>query len=216
MKIATVRIIEDFSADNVIYLELRSTLRQEPNMTKREYIKAMINGVEECESKNLKIKVKLIISINRKESLESAEENVDLALEFARLYPNIIVGIDVSGDPLQKKFTDFVKMLEKARKEGFKFTIHCGEVPDDQEISDILNFDPDRLGHCTCVHEGDKTLNCIDGTNWSKLLEKKIPVELCITSNVKCKTVLVPEEHHFKNFYKKKHPITLAVSRQKK
>lgn len=206
MKLATIRVIESFESDNVVYLELRSTLRKEANMmSKKEYIEAMIEGIKACKS--LKIIVKLIISINRKESLENAQENVDIALQYAKLHPDVIVGIDVSGDPLQKKFTDYIEMLDKARKEGLKLTIHCGEIPDDKEVSDILNFNPDRLGHCTCIHELYKG----NHENWTELLKKKIPVELCITSNVKCETVSAADQHHFKYLYEANHPIVLGV-----
>lgn len=98
------------------------------------------------------ILVKLIVSINRRESLESSMENVDLAIKYAKLHPNVICGVDLSGDPTQKTFNDFMPMLEKAKEHGFKLALHCGEVDDQTEIMDMLNFGMDRLGHGTYIN----------------------------------------------------------------
>lgn len=98
------------------------------------------------------ILVKLIVSINRRESLESSMENVDLAIKYAKLYANVICGIDLSGDPTQKAFVDFVPLLTKAKEHGFKLALHCGEVDNQSEITDMLNFGMDRLGHGTFIN----------------------------------------------------------------
>lgn len=208
VQIATERVIEEFSHDNVIYLELRSTLRKEDNMTKIDYIESMIKGVLCCRQKFPKTIVKLLISINRGEKIESAIENVKLAIEYFKKYPDIIVGIDTSGNPEKSKFCDYLKLLETARREGLKFSVHCAEIVENQEVKEILDFYPDRIGHGTCIHESFGGSQ----SNWNNLLLKKIPVELCITSNIKCKTVESYEKHHFKLLYNVKHPISLAVS----
>lgn len=98
------------------------------------------------------ILVKLIVSINRRESLESSMENVDLAIKYAKLHPNIICGVDLSGDPTQKTFTDFMPLLTKAKDNGLKLALHCGEIDNESEIADMLNFGMDRLGHGTYIN----------------------------------------------------------------
>ncbi|KAK6630634.1 hypothetical protein RUM43_014619 [Polyplax serrata] len=207
VQIATERVIEDFCKENVIYLELRSTLRKEDNMTKRDYIESVIQGILRCRKKFPNISVKLIVSINRGETIESATQNVNIAIEYSKKYPDIIIGIDTSGNPEKSKFCDYVKLLKRARSEGLKFTIHCAEVPGSEEVKDILDFNPERIGHGTCIHEllgGSQVI-------WDELLMKKIPVELCISSNIKCKTVESYDRHHFKLLYNANHPITIAT-----
>lgn len=46
VSLATKCVIEDFAADNVVYLEMRSTPRRTPTMTKDEYITAVINAIK--------------------------------------------------------------------------------------------------------------------------------------------------------------------------
>lgn len=204
--IATNDVIREFHEDNVIYLELRTTPRSvEGSMTKLEYLEAVIKAFKICRSQFPQILVKLLISINRKHGYESAKENVDLAIQFMKQYPEYIVGIDLSGDPTMGD--SFLELLEMSRKIGLRIAAHCAEIPNEMEIIDILKFKPDRLGHCTCIHpdlQGSKQL-------FNMLLESKIPVELCLTSNVKCKTISSYMSHQFKYLYKAGHPITIGT-----
>ncbi|XP_072757087.1 N6-Methyl-AMP deaminase isoform X2 [Anoplolepis gracilipes] len=209
--IATCDVIKEFYEDNVIYLELRSTPRAvKDSMTKTEYLEAMIKALKTSKSQFPEILVKLLISINRKQGLESAKENINLAIQFMKRYPEYIVGIDLSGDPTTGY--SFLELLKMSRKAGLKIAAHCAEVPNEVETTDILKFKPNRLGHCTCIHpnlQGSKQL-------FDMLLESKIPVELCLTSNVKCKTVPSYASHQFKYLYEVGHPVTIGFIRQLK
>lgn len=97
------------------------------------------------------ILVKLIISINRKESVESANENVALAIKYHKLYPSIICGVDLSGDPTYKSFDDFRNCLRLAQDAGLKLALHCGEIENENEIKTMLEFGMNRLGHGTFI-----------------------------------------------------------------
>lgn len=97
------------------------------------------------------ILVKLIVSINRRESIESAEENGSLAIKYSKLHPDIVCGVDLSGDPMSKKFPDFEPILARARESGLKLALHCGEIDDQDEISAMLKFGMNRLGHGTFI-----------------------------------------------------------------
>nr|CAD7447187.1 unnamed protein product [Timema bartmani] len=86
--------------------------------------------------------------------------------------------------------------------------VRCGTIPKPSEVKAILEFKPERIGHGTCIHPhlgGSSEL-------WEILLQSKIPVEACLTSNVKSSTVKHYEDHHFQFMFKHQHPITLGVS----
>ena len=61
-----------------------------------------------------------------------------------------MVGLDFCGNPHKNSFTDYIDPIFKEAKEsGIKTTIHCAEVKDtDEENAAIMDFAPDRLGHC--------------------------------------------------------------------
>lgn len=203
---STYATIKEFKEENVIYLELRSTPRAiNGQMTKQEYVESIIEAFRKCEVDFPSILVKLLISVNRKEGYTIAKENVELAIEYFKKYPKYIVGLDLSGDPMTGD--PFLKLLEKARMAGLKVSAHCAEISNETETMDILEFKPDRLGHCTCIHpdlQGSARL-------FDALLDLKIPVELCLTSNVLCKTVPSYAFHQFKYLYEAGHPVCLCT-----
>lgn len=43
------------------------------------------------------------------------------------------------------------------------------------------------------------------------MLRHKIPLELCLTSNLKAKTVASYDQHHLKFWYEKRHPIAICT-----
>jgi adenosine deaminase len=94
--------------------------------------------------------VRYIISINRCQGVEAAIENLALAVE-ARKNSNLVVGLELSGDPRGGNFADLKPVFEEARSEhGMKITLHCAETKDQagEEAQEMIDFKPDRLGHC--------------------------------------------------------------------
>lgn len=66
--------------------------------------------------------------------------------------PDIICGVDFSGSPTDGNFDDFKTILEKARNNGLRLALHCGEVENPVEINEMLQFGMDRLGHGTYIN----------------------------------------------------------------
>eukprot|EP00742_Colponemidia_sp_Colp-10_P008984 GILJ01009762.1.p1 GENE.GILJ01009762.1~~GILJ01009762.1.p1 ORF type:complete len:345 (+),score=53.54 GILJ01009762.1:35-1036(+) len=195
----TKAVVESFAEDNVKYLELRTTPRANPatGMTKTMYLDTVIAAIEEvCQ--NLDITVRLILSVNRAESLDDAEENINLAIKYST---SLVRGVDFSGNPTVKSFEHFSHLFNKARSHGLKVTIHFAEVLDDDDSTSILKFKPDRLGH-----------GCFaDGRIRELMLESLIPLEMCPTSNAKTLELSTFDDHHFKDFYPLKYPLCICT-----
>lgn len=102
---------------------------------------------EAAESDMPSIKVRLLVSINRNQTLEDAQETLAAIKEFNSPY---IVGIELSGDPRSGSFDTFSALIDEFRQEsGLKVSIHCAEVEEQMnETQAIIDFNPDRLGHC--------------------------------------------------------------------
>lgn len=47
---------------------------------------------------------------------------------------------------------------------------------------------------------------------WKLFKKKKIPVEICLTSNVLCQTAASYEDHHVTRLQREKHPFAISVS----
>jgi len=175
--------------------------------TKRQYCEAVINTIinfrkeeeeryaNELEDANklsetaknhlrLPMIASFIVSVDRSNPIECGFEHIDLAIELAKEYPGVVVGVDLGGNPLKSSFLDFRDCFERARRSGLlSVTLHCAEVPctdDDRDTKAykdalaVLDFGPMRLGHALILPPSLQ----------QKLTELKIPVETCPTSNV--------------------------------
>lgn len=95
--------------------------------------------------------MKLLPSIDRSKSSNTARDNLDVVIEMKKEHPDIVCGVDFSGSPVCGNFDDFAPTLEKARSNGLKLALHCGEVENSLEIDEMLQFGMDRLGHGTYI-----------------------------------------------------------------
>ncbi|CAG9801342.1 unnamed protein product [Chironomus riparius] len=205
VKLALCCVIDEFSKENVIYLEIRSAPRSTAFMSKEEYLQAVIDQIILCQESHPTIMVKYIPSINISYGTKEAEENYKLFYEFRNKYPDLICGMDLSGDPIKGKFSDVKKVFDQARADGFRFAIHCAESLDENEILEKLEFmaSGDRIGHGTFIEESNTEI-------WNLFTSKHLPIELCLTSNVLCQSVKKYEDHHISRFIRK-YPVMICT-----
>ncbi|XP_041066657.1 adenosine deaminase-like protein isoform X2 [Carcharodon carcharias] len=176
-------VIKEFAADGVKYLELRSTPREESTtgMTKKSYVEAILEAIKQCKQEGVDIDVKFLLSIDRRGGPIVAMETVKLAEEFFASTDGLVVGVDLSGDPA---------------------------IPhQNEELEMFLGLPPDRIGHGTFLHPevgGSEHLVDIISKN-------QIPIEFCMTSNVKGQTVSSYDQHHFKYWYNRGHSCVVCT-----
>ncbi len=82
VRMAVRGVAEEFREDGVRYLELRSTPRATDKMTEEEYVEALVNEIiqiNEQEEQGKHIRVRLLLSIDRRQGLKKAANTVSLA-----------------------------------------------------------------------------------------------------------------------------------------
>nr|XP_060611737.1 adenosine deaminase-like protein [Anolis sagrei ordinatus] len=204
----TKEIIQEFATDGVKYLELRSTPRDEPatGMTKRSYIEAVLEGIRQCKEDELDIDVRFLVSVDRRTGPTVAKEIVKLAQDFLLSSDGLVLGLDLSGNPNAGHGRDFLEPLLEARKAGLKLALHLSEIPNQEEETRLLlGLPPDRIGHGTFLHSPSSP-------DLMEIVRKNhIPLELCLTSNLKAETVPSSDQHHFSFWYNMGHPLVLCT-----
>lgn len=196
---ATRDVIREFHGDGVRYLELRSTPREvEGRMSKMEYCESIIGEIVKAERDEelSSIRVKYLLSIDRRK-LDEFDENMKLWWLLKEKYPRIVAGIDISGDPRVDDITKLIPKLLEMRQQGIKVAIHLAEILNEKETLAILGYRPDRIGHGTFIHPDS------GGTQvqLEALIQAKTPVEVCLTSNVLCKTSPTYKDHHTRHLH---------------
>lgn len=173
LRLATEAVIEDFYNDKVIYLELRTTPRCTKEMTKREYVETVVKAIENNKKD---INVKLLFSIDRRHDFKTSEEVLNIIVEMKEKYPDVVRGIDLSGNPNEGSFYEDIFL--KARQNGLFITLHCAEVKNNEEAYRMLKFAPDRMGHCTYLNPNYGGSE----VNWNLYKQLKIPIGIYASS----------------------------------
>lgn len=205
----TSDVIAEFEADQVKYLELRTTPREEllTGMTRRSYVQTVLSAIKDSKKKNLDIDVRLLLSIDRKSTVQVAWETVFMASELAADSDRIVIGIDFSGNPKINDAKDFIPVLAHAKSSGLKISVHLAEIVNPLESHQLVEIVPDRIGHGTYLHPEVGGLQ--ESVEFVK--KHKIPIECCISSNLRSLSVAKLKSHHFGYWYKQSHPAVLAT-----
>ncbi|XP_039769809.1 adenosine deaminase-like protein isoform X4 [Ornithorhynchus anatinus] len=174
--------------------ECRSEHPGEYGMTKRTYVEAVLEGIKQSKEENLDIDVRYLMAVDRRGGPAVARETVKLAEEFFLSTDDTVLGLDLSGDPTVGHGEDFFEPLLQAKKAGLKLALHLAEIPGlEKETQVLLGLPPDRIGHGTFLHR------CAGaGPSLTELVRRhRIPIEFCLTSNVRSRTVPSYDRHHF-------------------
>jgi len=125
IKIVTRDVIDEFAKDGTRYLELRSTPRKYDDTdlkTKDLYVQTVLSVINQPRDN---IVVKLILSVDRRNTLEEAMETVDLAIKYKS---QGVVAVDLCGDVHAGTFETVKPAFVKAQEHGLKVTLHFCEV----------------------------------------------------------------------------------------
>ncbi|KAJ7704785.1 Metallo-dependent hydrolase [Mycena rosella] len=180
------------------YLELRSTPRETPEMSKMEYVRAVLDEVE----KYPQTRAALIVSLDRRMSAEVLHECVEIARTL-KVKGRRVVGVDLCGDPQAGNMDTFSEHFAEAKRAGLGITLHIAETTSnsDAETLQLLSYAPDRLGHATFLNDEAKMI----------VRRKKTCVEICLSSNLLCKTVAKLDDHHIRYYLRQDHPIAICT-----
>ena len=141
------------------YLELRSTPRKTPYMSREQYLLTVLQEIRAFPSR-----AALIVSLDRRMSESDIEECVDLAIKL-HVQGEPVVGVDICGNPHEGILDKFEKHLERAREAGLGLTVHIAETkPNEHSIESfvLLSWHPDRLGHATYLEEPQREIFLAD------------------------------------------------------
>ncbi|MEV0489431.1 adenosine deaminase [Streptomyces atratus] len=180
---------EDLAADGVVYAEVRYAPEQhlESGLTLEEVVEAVNAGFREGERRARQGGNRI-----RMGALLTAMRHAARALEIAELanrYRDLgVVGFDIAGAEAGYPPTRHLDAFEYLKRENNHFTIHAGEAFGLPSIWQALQWcGADRLGHGVRIiddievaEDGSVTL----GRLASYVRDKRIPLEMCPTSNL--------------------------------
>jgi len=201
--------VQDLKNDGVIYFETRfaPVFHAKKGLTHQRVVSAVLKGLERGQ-KHFGITARLILCAmrNMNVSLETAE----LAVDFR---DRGVVGFDLAGEEggyPPKKHIDAFHFIQR---ENFNITVHAGEGYGKESIWQAIQYcGAHRIGHGTRLID-DIAITDGRAVKFGDLsqyvLDKRIPLEICLTSNVHTGAAKSLAEHPFKILYREKFRVTL-------
>lgn len=194
--------VEDLAEDNVVYAEVRFApeLHIDRGLSLDAVVEAVLDGFADGEkaaaSAGRTIVVRCLVTAMRHAA--RSREIAELAIRFR---DRGVVGFDIAGAEAGYPPSRHLDAFEYMRGNNARFTIHAGEAFGLPSIHEALAFcGADRLGHgvrivddITVGADGKAQL----GSQAAILRDKRIPLELCPSSNVQTGAVNSIAEHPF-------------------
>jgi adenosine deaminase len=175
---------EDLAADGVVYAEVRFApeLHTQRGLSLRDVIDAVLDGFAEGQ-RATGIRIGTLLTAMR--TAANSREIADLVVEYR---DRGVVGFDIAGREAGYPPTRHLDAFEHLRRENAHFTIHAGEAFGLPSIWEAIQWcGADRLGHGVRII--DDIERRPDGTYHlgplaAYVRDRRIPLELCPTSNV--------------------------------
>jgi len=191
--------VVDVAAENVRYVEVRySPLLHRPALTLTEAIEAPLAGIRRAEAET-GTKVGLIVCGIR---TRAASESLELARAAADYRAAGVIAFDLAGAERGHPARDHKAAFAYAAGHGMACTCHAGEGDGPGSIRQALHeCGATRIGHGTRLGEDPVLLE--------EVVSRKIPLEMCLSSNVHTHTITQVAEHPFKRYLQQGVVVTL-------
>ena len=173
---STYHTIKDLAGQQVHYAELffspwdfiANQLRVE------EITEATLSGIRRAE-KDFPIRCNLIADLVRDYGAAGAIDRLDQITPFLQ---SGVIGIGLGGSEQKFPAQDFSEVFREARRRGFHLTAHAGEASGAESVwAAVKELGVERIGHGVRAIEDPKLIEY--------LTTQQIPLEVCVTSNIK-------------------------------
>ena len=200
---------EDLHKDGVLYFETRFAplFHTQKGLTHQQVVTAVLKGLARGQ-RDFGIRSGLIICAMR---------NMNVSLEMAELAVDFrargVVGFDLAGEEGGYPPKKHVDAFHYIQRENFNITIHAGEGFGKESIWQAIQYcGAHRIGHGTRLID-DIAVAASGVVKLGDLaqyvLDKRIPLEICLLSNVHTGATPSLEQHPFKILYQQKFRVTL-------
>jgi adenosine deaminase len=184
-------LAEDAARENVRYLEVRYSplLHLESGLAMSDTVDAVLQGLKAAEKK-YPIRTGVILCGIRSMTPDRSLELAELAVAYRA---DGVVAFDLAGQekdyPAKKHREAFYRVLNN----NLNVTVHAGEAFDVRSIHQAIHYcGAHRIGHGTRLLEDMSLMNYV--------IDHRIPLEVCLTSNLQTRVVKRIEDHPFR-FY---------------
>ena len=192
---AAAESAEDMAADGIVYAEVRFApeLHTEQGLTLDEVVEAVLEGFR-IGSAGKPIQIGTLCT-----AMRTAARSYEIAELTVRHRDEGVVGFDIAGAEAGFPPSRHLDAFQLIMRENLHITIHAGEAFGLPSIAEALNYcGAERLGHGVRIVD-DITVDADGVTSLGRLAayvrDRRVPLELCPTSNVNTGAATSIAEH---------------------
>ncbi len=205
--------IEDLAQDNVVYVEIRFAPIQHlaKGLNLEAVVEAVLTGLE-AGKQATGVEYGVILCAMRHQNAEVSLEIAELAVAFRT---RAVVGFDIAGDEFGHPPKRHLEAFQYIRNRNFNITIHAGEAFGPESIWQAIQIcGAQRIGHGTRLIEdmvvyGTRIESM--GSLSHYLRDKRIPFEMCLSSNIQTGAASSMDEHPFHVYYRNNFRVTICT-----
>lgn len=193
-ELVAYRMLERLAAQGVVHAEVYIAVGVVYYWGRTEF-EPLFAGLERARQRaeqNFGISAYWIFDAVRHFGPEAAARVFRKAAEMRVNNPSII-GIGIGGDERKTGADVFREHYAEARAAGLRLTVHAGESVGPESIWAAINIGAERIGHGLTAIEDPELM--------SVLAERQIPVEICITSNLRTGCCRQLNEHPVRSYF---------------
>ena len=175
---AAFELGEDAARENVRYIEVRyaPVLHTRSGLSFPVIVEAVAEGLREAKRRYGIMSGQIICGIRHIEP-EASVRLAELCVAFKH---KGVVGFDLAGAEFGNPPKDYLEAFNLVRNNNVNLTIHAGEAFGPESIHQAIHIcGAHRIGHGTRLREDGDLLNYIN--------DHRIPLEVCLTSNIQTK-----------------------------
>lgn len=194
-------LVEDAAADGVRYIEVRfcPALNVRGSLSLDEVVDASLRGMMLAE-RDHGTRARLIISGLRNMPPAMSLELAELAVAYRG---RGVVGFDLAGGERGNPAVVHTAAFDHARRSGLAVTVHAGEAFGPESIRQaVFDLCANRIGHGTRLFEDPELARYVN--------DRRITLEICLTSNVQTHVVPGYDAHPLRVYFE--HGMSIALN----
>lgn len=185
-------LAEDAARDGVRYLEVRNApvLNVREGLSLGEAVEAPIRGLERAE-RDFGIKGRYIVCALRHLAPDVSLELAQLAVSYKK---RGVVAFDLAGGEAGNPASAHAAAFNYARENNLALTVHAGEGDGSDSVRQAVHVcGAQRIGHATRLIEDTELTQYVN--------DRRIALEICLTSNVQTRVTSSYETHPLRSYF---------------
>jgi aminodeoxyfutalosine deaminase len=198
-ELITYRLMKQLKDENILHAEVYVSVGV--CLWRKQDFPAIFEGLERGRQKGERafgVSLLWIFDAVRQFGPGAAREVFELA---GRYRDRNVIGIGIGGDEIKAPPELFREAYAWAEENGLRLTAHAGETAGPESIWGALNLRAERIGHGFTAAQDPELVE--------ELSRRQIPVEICITSNLRTGVCKNLADHPIRNYFDQGVMITL-------